>query len=367
MPDIIDLLGQFDKLTILKKDPTIYTKDGLDAISHYINTIYNVKLPIGFVPFINTKSGKIATRVEKFIKATTGQKMAAVDKEKVGTIADRHVSNAADMIFDFHDEIFDWPKGHFGNENSCWRNSHSASHPMFRIGDGYGKGFTMRIFATKPHTKDHVSNTERQQSKRTEKRGFGIYYGGVYGYGRIWIMPWEGNSLLIMNPYGETYEWYAGLLREVISQNYDGDIYIKRVDYENKTTGIYSNSGSIGIITIDEPFEGYHVRTSLQSYVTKSCSKCKKGFPMESKYKDFDQYGYYCDNCGFRCSATAMAFNKDRGIPIHQNTYVMKGNQRIELEPGDMIADLFGTQITFCVNCMVTHRTDEECENVGTI
>jgi len=344
----VAMLGEFEKLRALRVDPTKYSRNGMDRIASYLREhgyMLERRLPLGFMPFIDAKSGKIATRVAKLVEAMTGKKLTAKDKEEIGNIASRYVSREEDVLFDFHDGILDWPGGDFGNSGSCWRNSYRSSIPMLRDGSGHGEGFAMRLFST-------------DRAKRRQ----GSYYGGVRGYGRMWVLPYR-NSIIVFNPYGQKIEWFTDRLLRIMSENTDEKLYAENVKMSNQDSGLYANGGSSAIITTGKPYTSRTVETRMPRYLTKMCRGCRKKYARKPGEESSSSEGY-CQECGERCPITEHIGLRENMIPVLREITVTQNGVSHTVTEGYLHPD-FLEQLTYCVDCM-SYGDSEGCEHDGT-
>lgn len=331
----VKMLGEFDKLRVYSMESTVYSSMGLNAISEYLQTGgYNIKgIPPGFMPYIDTDSGKIATRISKYVLAATGQKLTAADKQEVGNIASRYVSKENDMLYDFHDGVLDWPTGNFGNTNSCWRKSYKASTPMLERGSGYGGGFAMRIFSP------------------NRRKGKGLFYGGIGGYGRLWLLP-HNDSIIAFNPYGEKIEWFMDRLIKIMSENTDEELFNVSVSMKNSGSGLYAN-GSSSIITAKREYNSIRVSTNMPSYLTKMCRSCREYYAREPREEANSEEGY-CQNCGATCAVTGEIADKAKMLPISEPVILTYKRKKITVTDGFVLSK-FEDQIEYCIECGAYH------------
>lgn len=341
----VAMLGEFEKLRALRVDPTKYSQNGINNIASYLHEKKYIKerrLPLGFMPFIDAKSGKIATRVAKLIDAMTGMKLTVKDKEEIGNIASRYVSREEDVLFDFHNGVLDWPSGDFGNHGSCWRNSYRSSIPMLRDGSGHGAGFALRVFST-------------DRSKRKQ----GSYYGGVRGYGRMWVLPWK-DSLIVFNPYGQKIEWFTDRLLRIMSENTDEKLYAENIKMSNQDSGLYANGGSSAVITTGNPYKDRSIETRMPRYLTKQCIQCRKKYARKPGEEPSSSEGF-CHDCGEACAITKKIGSRADMIPILWETKINYNRVSYTISEGYIHSD-FLDQLTYCVNC-VSYRDSEGCEH----
>jgi len=331
----VKMLGEFDKLRVYTMESTVYSKMGLSAISSYLkNGRYNTEgLPPGFMPYIDAESGKIATRVSKYILAETGQKLDDADKQEIGNIANKYISRENDTLYDFHDGVLDWPTGNFGNDNSCWRKSYKASTPMLASGSGYGGGFAMRLFSPE------------------KKKSRGLFYGGIGGYGRMWLLPWK-NSMLVFNPYGETIEWFVDRLVKIMAQGTDEELFSTRVNMSNAGSGLYTN-GSTWIITAGKVYNKPKVETNLPVYVTKVCRACRLYYARKPGEESSNEEGY-CQDCGAECGLTGKIEEKAKMIQISEPVTLTFKRKNTTLTSGFVLSK-FADQFEYCVKCNLYH------------
>jgi len=341
----VAMLGEFEKLRSLRVDPTKYSRNGMNNVASYLHEqgyIKEKQLPLGFMPFIDAKSGKIATRVAKLIEAMTGKKLTVRNKEEIGNIASRYVSRKEDVLYDLHNGVLDWPSGDFGNSGSCWRNSYRSSIPMLEDGSGYGAGFAIRLFST-------------DRAKRRQ----GSYYGGVRGYGRMWILPWK-NSLVVFNPYGQKIEWFTDRLIRIMSDNTDEKLYAENVRMSNQDSGLYANGGSSAIITTGKPYKDRSVETRMPRYLTKVCVKCRKKYARKPGEESSSSEGY-CQDCGSKCAVTGKMNAKENMIPVLREITVVHNDKSHTVADGYILSD-FEEQLTYCVDC-VSYKDSKGCEH----
>jgi hypothetical protein len=340
----VALLGDFEKLRALRVDPTKYSKTGMTTIATYLRAQGYTRdnaLPLGFMPFIDAKSGKIATRIAKLVEAQTGQKLSAKDKEEIGNIASRYVSREEDVLYDFHDGVLDWPSGDFGNSGSCWRNSYTSSVPMLREGTGHGPGFAMRLFTTE-----------------TSRNVRGQYYGGVRGYGRMWLLPWE-DGLIVFNPYGQKIEWFTDRLIKIMSENTHETLFAESVKMSNADSGLYANGGSSAIITAGEPYSKRSIETRMPRYLTKTCFACRKKYARKPGEEASSSEGY-CHDCGAKCAVTKEIGKKVDMIPVKQKLRITHNRITHTVTEG-YIKPSFKDQLIYCVDCVAF--VNEGCEH----
>lgn len=331
----VKMLGEFDKLRVYTMESTVYSGMGLTAISTYLrDSGYNIdSIPVGFMPYIDTASGKIATRISKYILAATGQKLTPENKQEVGNIANKFISRENDTLFDFHDGVLDWPTGNFGNDNSCWRKSYKASTPMLAEGSGYGGGFAMRLFSPE------------------RKKGRGLFYGGIGGYGRLWLLPWK-DSMLVFNPYGETIEWFVDRLVKIMSEGTNEELFVTTVNMKNDASGLYTN-GATYIITAKKEYGKKGATTSMPVYITKVCRSCRLYYARTPEEEAGKEEGY-CQDCGERCGLTGTIADKTGMIQISEPVTLLYKRKNVTLTGGFVLAK-FADQFEYCVECGLYH------------
>lgn len=330
---------EFDKLHALKVDPTQYSGTGMEQISGFLKKNGYNELPPGFMRFVDSNSGKIATRVDKYVKAMNGSALTPKQKEEIGNIADRNLSHEHDVLYDFHYGILDWPTGHFGNGDSCWRKSYSSSGPMLSDGSGYGPGFVMRLFTS-------------------DDKGMGHYYSGLRGSGRIWMLPWEQDSIVAFNPYGQKIEWFADKIRIIMSNLTGLNVFVKNCSMSNMSEGLYANSGSSIVVTHTKIYGAREIETNMPKYETKKCNECRNYFarrPGGPSSRDGD----YCDNCGVVCSVQKKWISKSFAIPVVKPVTVRYNNKEVTVSNGYVARD---RGLSFCSKCLFYHGL-EGCEH----
>ena len=339
----VKMLGDFEKLRVYTMEASTYSYMGMTALSDYLKGQgYNIGgIPTGFMPYINAESGKIATRVAAYVSAVSGQKLSASDKQEIGNIASRYISNENDMLYDFHDGVLDWPSGSFGNDNSCWRKSYKASTPMLELGSGYGGGFAMRLFSS------------------DRKKGRNSFYGGIGGYGRLWLLPYD-DSIIVFNPYGEKLEWFLDRLINIMQGIAKEKLFHKQIRMKNENSGLYANGGASAIITTGSKFHKDIVTTRMPEYITKTCRVCRKFYARTPKEESGREEGY-CQKCGEVCAVTNEILGRQNMIEITTPVTILYDNKDVTVTNG-FISDRFTEQVEYCVKCMMYHGKEGHTE-----
>jgi hypothetical protein len=338
---IIDELGEFDKINIQVSGRPHISDAGMRKINDTLIAAGYPPLPRGFPKIIESRMGKMASRVRAYMIAYHDTKLPAKMIESIGNLADRNIYHGKTVMFDITKNVLTWESGSFGNNNSCWRNSHASSINMFLEGTGYGSGFAIRVF-------------------RPDVAGM-WYNNALMGYGRCWCMQIKDKSVLLFNPYGEKMAVFSALFTSLLPE---GEYHTVNVSARNRDKGIYMNGEVATLVYSDDEADywsktlkdmGNSIVLTMPKYYTRECRKCRKKFGTRNGES------MYCDNCGIPCFYTGDVLMR-KNLALLTNVNVDIDGISYHVERGFLSSNIASRVMDYCDKCIKFHGNLDDCD-----
>jgi hypothetical protein len=331
---IIDELGEFDvPRAQLSGEPHV-GEEGVRRINLALEKKGHPHLPPGFPFLIESRMGKIAQRVGRFMRTFHDIKLRPKELEHIGNIVDQFIIHGKVIVYDFTYDVLTWESGSFGNRNgSCWRNSYAASIPMFQIGTGAGPGFALRLF-------------EAQLGGPWHRNSF-------VGYGRCWIMPVSDTVMLAFNAYGEKLPVLVDVLMNVLPEK---QYKHKTLMVRNDAEGIYLNNGSATMIYDkghDYP-EDDELVLNMPRHYTRQCQSCGR------RWGSRRNRGRLCSDCGVTCLVSGETISQADAVTL-SNVNIEYGGKSIFVAEGPVERSIALKSTYFCERCLAWHGNKDIC------
>ena len=330
---IVDKLGEFEKPHVQVSGRAHISEVGMRKINTYLEGQGIAGLPKGFPRLVESRMGKMATRVQAYMRAVNGKGLTAKQVETIGNYADANIYHGKSMIYDFTYEVLTWDNGSFGNGGSCWRTSHASSIPMFREGSGHGPGFALRVY------KPAVS---------------GQWYEGLDGYGRCWCMAVDNDAMIVFNQYGEKLTVFASI---VVNALPEGEYEMKGIEAKNETSGIYMNNSSAALIYPVGHKIGNKAKIVLKmpKCYTRECHQC------HSRFGTTHEDRMYCEKCAVPCVVTGVTVGFKTSAYLENINFEWRGVS-YHVTQGHLKDDIAEKVLDFCYDCMRHHGNLDECD-----
>jgi formylmethanofuran dehydrogenase subunit E len=215
-------------------------------------------------------AGTLPKRVSTRVYKDCGFKLPSQILSEIGNIARKYTVGSNSYRFDF-DRKIDWSAGDFGDDDSCYWQSHAGAKEMIKNAGG----FALRFF-------------------RTEKDDG--YHPGI---ARCWIIPHpKREALILFNLYGMNGNTITvvRLLSEFLGVTYRGS----KVRFENLgdySNELYINGGSCWLVGPDsnEPYDTIDLRLPEVHVSEYTCASC--GCEVDEDEAHSIDDGYLCDDC----------------------------------------------------------------------
>lgn len=346
--DIVESLGEFDKIRFLIVGKPRLSIKGIELVNQLLVSEGIDELPRGFLHYETTRKGKFAARVFGYALAYYGVKLTNSSKAEIGNIAFAHTLRGDGLLFDITHDVMTWPRGSFGHFTSCFRNSRSGSIPMIANGGKWGRGFTIRIF----------------------KPG-GEWYGKYAGYGRVWVLPYKYDTLVMFNGYGQDIQKFGNMTVDILNEvGYDASS--KRVGIGNGIRSeLYLNGDGILVGKGSSLKRVDDATFNITPWAHRECHACAKVF--EITLADMAKRGMptsrdsqqYCLDCGATCQLSGDFRYKGEMVYAPYAT-IKKDRKPFKLGTGSKgwIKKSFDNKVAHCDVCFATYGKQEKhnCE-----
>ena len=318
---IVDLLGDFESPREHTYGKPHIADDGMRRINRVLHDRYGKVLPPGFAPLLETQRGKVTGRIERLMREFYDVKLSVLAKQEVGNLVEQYAVKGSSYIFDFTYDVLTWASGSFGNNSSCWRTSYAASVPMFKIGTGYGPGFTLRTFSPLLG---------------------GDWYSGMKGMGRCWIMPYADGRIVMFNPYGERMPVFTSILMSVLQE---GAYSTKEVKVRNISDAIYMNNGKGTAVYPFGEKQKIGLILDMPKHYTRDCESCGDKFGVLDKGSR-----KLCEKCSGRCAVTQSVVSVRNLVEVH-DVNVSWSRKSYYVEHG-FVGKKIQEKLWFCHECL---------------